>query len=263
VEGPATVGCRRPVIILPDGMREETSQDVLRTVLGHEMAHIRRRDFGWNLLCELLWTPLSWNPAAGILRQRIRASRELACDELVAGQVVDAPTYARALVSLARSLASSRPPAYALGILDSDILEQRVRRLVEKRAAPARKLLFVLAASALGACVLAASAFAVVASGPRAGGLGGSVFDPRGGTVPRAQVILRHLETGARQATITGEGGRFIFHDLPAGHYQLEVLKPGFRLYRLADVVVDSRPSQVRAVLSLGMVRETITVHAN
>ncbi len=263
IEGPATVGCRRPVVILPDMMRREESPDVLRTVLGHEMAHIRRRDFFWNLLCELAWTPLSWNPAAVILRRRIRASRELACDEMVAGQVLDAPAYARSLVSLANSLAPAPPQAYALGILDSDILEQRVRRLLRKPAAPARRLVFGLAAAVLGVSVLAASAFSVVASGPRGGALAGRVFDPRGGSVPGAQVIVRHLATGAARTTFTGEPGDFAFRNLPSGRYQLEVRKPGFRLYRLANVEAGSKASPVRAVLSLGMVRETITVHGN
>lgn len=62
ISGPVTAG---RAIILPESMLAETSEDVLTTAIGHEMAHIARRDFACNLLYELLQLPVSFHPAPG------------------------------------------------------------------------------------------------------------------------------------------------------------------------------------------------------
>jgi Zn-dependent protease with chaperone function len=60
--GPVTLG---RAIILPESLLAERSEDVLTTAIGHEMAHIARRDFVCNFLFELLYLPVSFQPAAG------------------------------------------------------------------------------------------------------------------------------------------------------------------------------------------------------
>ena len=50
---PATIG-RSALIILPESFYEETPEETLISVLGHEMAHIARRDFALNLAYEFL-----------------------------------------------------------------------------------------------------------------------------------------------------------------------------------------------------------------
>jgi len=50
VSGPVTAGAFRPAVILPASMLSETSENVLTTAIGHEMAHIARHDFAANLL---------------------------------------------------------------------------------------------------------------------------------------------------------------------------------------------------------------------
>ena len=52
VAGPATVGVLRPVIILPEALLGKPPSDELATALCHEMAHICRRDYLLNLICE-------------------------------------------------------------------------------------------------------------------------------------------------------------------------------------------------------------------
>lgn len=134
VSGPLTVGAWRPAVILPERLLAEASAEILTAALGHELAHIGRRDFACNLVYELLYLPLSFHPAAVLVKRGINRTRELACDELVSERLMDAHTYARSLVSLARSLSSPTPVTYALGINDPDILEERVMRLVNRSA---------------------------------------------------------------------------------------------------------------------------------
>lgn len=262
IDGPVTLGWREPVIVLPDNLFDETSPEVLRSVIGHELAHIKRRDFALNLLYEAISIPVAIHPAVALIKRKVQASRELACDELVADKVVAAPVYARTLVDVAGALAGIRQPAYSLGISDSDILEERVGRLIAQRSgARAAGALFAAAALVLAASAWAASAHAV--RSPRAD-LRGTVLDPGGTVVPRAQVLVLNTVTGMRKSAVTGDPGEFRFQQLLPGTYRLEVRQPGFRLFRTKPFVLDGKaPSRLNAKLSLGIVQETITVHGN
>jgi len=69
--GPITVGAPRPVIVLPESLFQASAADDLIAALGHEMAHIRRHDFSLNVLYQFLFLPLSFHPAARLVRRRI------------------------------------------------------------------------------------------------------------------------------------------------------------------------------------------------
>lgn len=61
----------------------EADTDVLTSAIGHELVHVLRRDYLLNLAYELIYLPLSFHPAAALVRRRINQTRELSCDELV------------------------------------------------------------------------------------------------------------------------------------------------------------------------------------
>jgi bla regulator protein blaR1 len=112
VRVPVTLGWRRPAIILPAQLASGASPELLIAALGHEMTHIRRRDYAWNIVYELLLLPISFHPAAALVKRRINETRELACDETVGELVMDAHDYARSLVGLANSVSSFSRPTY-------------------------------------------------------------------------------------------------------------------------------------------------------
>ena len=169
---PITIGVFDPVIILPEQLLEEGNEEVLTSAIGHELVHIRRRDYALNFVYELLYLLLSFHPGAALIRRRIRQTRELSCDELVAERILKPEVYARSLVKLA----SSAPTLHRLsvittvGIADADILEARVMSLLRKTETPTRRKGLLLVASSLLLLLssVAAAAFAVrfdVASG--------------------------------------------------------------------------------------------------
>jgi beta-lactamase regulating signal transducer with metallopeptidase domain len=131
---PVTAGLFRPVIILPETLLREGDTDLLTSAIGHEFIHVARHDYVLNFIYELLYLPVSFHPAAALLRSRIKQTRELCCDELVTERILNAETYARSLVALA----SSAPPLRRLsvtttvGIADADILEARIMSLLSK-----------------------------------------------------------------------------------------------------------------------------------
>lgn len=113
VSGPVTAG---RTIILPESLLAEQSEDVLTTAIGHEMAHIARRDFACNLLYELLHLPVSFHPAAWLIRGGIERTREMASDELIIHRLIDAGAYARSIMSIATRMTALPRPGYTLGL---------------------------------------------------------------------------------------------------------------------------------------------------
>src|SRR3984893_12308299 len=134
VSVPITVGVRKPLVILPEELLREADDEVLASSIGHEIVHVRRRDYLLNLIYEFLYLPLSFHPAAALVRRRINQTRELCCDELVADRLVQADVYARSLVRLAGSAPQLRnlAPTTSVGIADADILEVRIMSLLNR-----------------------------------------------------------------------------------------------------------------------------------
>ncbi len=162
VSGPVNAG---RAIILPESLLGETSEDVLTTAVGHEMAHIARRDFGCNLMYEVLSMPIDFHPAVWLMQREIERTREMACDELVTHRLMDAGAYARSIVSIASGMMALPRPGYTLGVFDGDILEARIRRLMERPAANLKRARLLLASglAALALCGVIASSLSLTA----------------------------------------------------------------------------------------------------
>jgi hypothetical protein len=158
-------GAWRRTIILPESLVAGASEEVLTTAIGHEMAHLARHDFALNILYELLYLPVAFHPASWLILRGIEETREMACDELVTRNLLDAGVYARSIMSIAASMTALPRPGYTLGVFDGDILEQRIRRLLHRPAANLKRARLLLAAglSALALCAVIASGVALTA----------------------------------------------------------------------------------------------------
>ena len=189
---PITVGVFRRVIVLPQRFVHETNLNVLRSAIGHELVHVARRDYLTNLVCEFIYVPLSFHPAAALARRRIKHTRELCCDETVAAKLIKPEVYARSLISLIGSAPIWRPlaPDTTIGINESDILEVRIMSLLNTRKFPPRSRMLLLTASALLLIVpcVAAARFAL--------NFGASAQEP--GTVS-LQELKENAEQRAKQ----------------------------------------------------------------
>ena len=153
---PYTIGARRPLIVLPSAFCA-ASEEHLLSALGHEMAHVARRDYLTNLVCELALLPISFHPLAFVIKKQIDRARELACDELVSKRLLPPKLYARSLVWAADVSSQARSQALLLSMFDARILEERVMRLTSNRKRLSRSMaqaltsimLFALCAAAI------------------------------------------------------------------------------------------------------------------
>ena len=83
IQTAAVLGCLRPVILVSPQLEKNFSQNEIRDILLHELAHIQRADILWNWLAFIAQTLHWFNPLAWMAARRFRADRELACDSRV------------------------------------------------------------------------------------------------------------------------------------------------------------------------------------
>jgi len=105
---------------------------------------------------------------------------------------------------------------------------------------------------------------AAAAWGAVAGSISGVVKDPSGSVVPKANVTVRELSTGALQQTHTSADGYFTFPVLPVGRYELSVQASGFQGYQRKDIVLDTNAAlRIDVPLEIGAVSQTVSVTDN
>jgi beta-lactamase regulating signal transducer with metallopeptidase domain len=126
---PATVGFLAPKIILPNASLQISDEKLLLTAIGHEMAHVRRRDYLFNLCFEILNIFVGFHPAVWFIKRKIAETREMAVDEMVTEKLLDKTAYSRSLLQLSSEFVSQNR-IYSLGMNDGYILEKRINNLI-------------------------------------------------------------------------------------------------------------------------------------
>ncbi len=161
---PYTIGALRPLIVLPETFSLNVDESRLLSVIGHEMAHVARRDFLTNLICELVALPVSFHPLAFLIKQQIDRARELACDELVTRHILAPRVYARSLLWAADVSRQYASQAFMLSIFDAQILEERIVRIMRSRTRASARLARILMFAAifvLGLSAVSLSLFSI------------------------------------------------------------------------------------------------------
>lgn len=96
----ATVGWRRPAILLPANWQTWTRQE-RRAVLAHEISHIRRNDFMTYLLAQMGLLLHFYHPLVHWLTSRLRLEQELAADADAAALAGGRTAYLQTLAAMA------------------------------------------------------------------------------------------------------------------------------------------------------------------
>jgi|GEM_PF-875124 len=130
VKIPVAVGWLKPVILLPMGILLQLSPEQLDSILWHELAHVRRRDYLVNILQGLVETVFFFNPGLLWLSSLIRAEREACCDDMVLSRTNRKANYLEALLAFGNEDSSRMPLAMSIG--SGNQLRDRLKRMVNK-----------------------------------------------------------------------------------------------------------------------------------
>jgi hypothetical protein len=155
---PMTWGWRRPIVLLPSGS-ETWPEEILRSVLLHEMAHIKRRDWTCHRLADITCALYWFHPFVWLTARRLRAESEIACDDLVLSSGVAAPDYARHLLEIAGALSHPLPSQSAIAMAQTSRIKGRITRILDKtrsRRAVTRRALLLAAVPAAAALIVLA-----------------------------------------------------------------------------------------------------------
>jgi len=96
------------------------------------------------------------------------------------------------------------------------------------------------------------------------GQITGTVTDTTGAVLPGATITIRNVGTGLTRDTVTDPDGAFVFPDLLAGTFDLNVSLQGFKSYEQKGIVLGATERvALRAIaLDVGGLSETISVQA-
>jgi TonB family protein len=270
---PLTWGIFHPVIVLPSSA-EHWPEDRRRIVLSHELAHIARHDWLLQICAELARAIYWFHPLVWLAAARLRQESERAADDAVLLSGVAPSLYASQLLDLARTLEhSGRAWSTALAIARPSNLERRFAAMLNpsinrRHLSPKAKFLIPL----LALSVLVPLAALRLPGQNLSGKFTGTILDPSGGAVPNATIVMTNhkantcapslaLPPCTVDMTTSDADGNFVFKALPAGEYEMKVLKPGFATYLAPQVVLDpGRDLAMTAKLNIGSINETVDV---
>jgi len=182
VAGPVTFGVLRPVIVFPPAVAA-MEESIQHAIACHELLHVRRRDWLFEVLEEGVRTVLWFHPAVWWLIGRIQLSREQVVDQAVIRLTESRERYVEALlaVAIAKSPGILTP---ASAFLRRSALKKRVAQILQESTMTTRRLILSLGASGAAlalAATMAVRSFPLEAQGqPQTSG-GGPVQILKGG----------------------------------------------------------------------------------
>ena len=254
-----TWGWRRPCVLLPDHYESWTGARI-RVALGHELAHIKRHDWGIQIAAEIVRAVFWFSPVFWIACARLRRESEQACDDAVLEAGVPAAEYASHLLEIARTCRPAAIGAALLPIARPSTLEWRITAMLNNTVArrrPTRRAVALVIGVIAGVALSAASFRAKEQTGPLP--LTGVVYDPTGGVLPEVSLALEDA-AGVRRTATTDRDGRFDLGVTAPGRYMLSSTLIGFATIQQALTLQEARQWEQAITLQVGTLQETITV---
>lgn len=210
VAAPMIWGVFRPIVALPTDATA-WSEDRLRAVLAHELAHVARRDaltqVPARLACLVYWFhPLAWWTAS-----RMLVERERACDDLVLAAGWRGVDYAQRLLEVARGLRGRSGFTGVAAMARTSQVEDRVRAILDasRNHRPLGRRGVLALAAATAALVVPLTSARLVAQAPQPSAeapktetmtVSGRVVDSEGKPVAGAKVVVIGRQWEPRQS---------------------------------------------------------------
>jgi bla regulator protein blaR1 len=202
---PGVIGIRRPILVWPEGISTHLQPAHLRSILAHEIWHVRRRDNLWAALHMFVEAAFWFHPLVWWLGARLVDERERACDEAVLRLGNEPAVYAESILKTCRYCVEYPMPCVS-GVTGSN-LKKRILQIMthqadEKLTLPRKLLLASVAVATIAAPITLGllNAPAVRAQSPQAD------------TTPYqlASLTPNHSTNNTMRVMITPEGFTYI-----------------------------------------------------
>jgi len=132
IKVPVVIGALKPAVLVPIGMLAHLPADQVESILLHELAHIRRRDYLFNVVQHIVDTLFFFNPALIWISSLIRTERENCCDDIAIRETRSRRQLIEALVSFHEYRQREGEFAVAFAGSKENQVVKRVKRIVHK-----------------------------------------------------------------------------------------------------------------------------------
>lgn len=133
VRSPMVIGHLKPVILFPIGAINRLNPNEVEAILAHELAHVMRNDYAFNIIQSVIEALFYFHPAVWWISAQIRAERENCCDDVAIELCGNSMTYAKSLVSVQEMAYYSPQMAMAFaGKSGKNQLLMRVQRVLNQ-----------------------------------------------------------------------------------------------------------------------------------
>ncbi len=259
VATPMTFNWRGAVILIPAELERTATAEQCSAAILHELVHVERFDFAWQLLLRLVEAIYWFHPLQWLFSRSMTGTRELVCDAVCARHL-GSTCYAGSLIELCGRVRKLSLPAVGLAMARSSRLRQRLVNLervgtaVRSRATHAQ---LAVLATMIGVLVAAAGTVAPVAAVARpaqkvtkesdaktngASNVSGRLVDDRGEPFREIEVKARitiwysfaskEKPVFLERAVRTDRDGRFVLESLaapkPDSRYEFRLQSPQF-----------------------------------
>ena len=127
---PGIFGVFRPVLLVPKGIFENLTPEQWKTIVMHELCHVRRRDNLVGIVHMFVETVFWFHPLVWWIGKRIFHERELSCDEEVLRLGSEPRTYAQGILKVCELYLES-PVACVAGITGGVNLRKRIELIMK------------------------------------------------------------------------------------------------------------------------------------
>ena len=155
LNSPGVIGIIKPMVLIPASMLSGYSASDLEAIVAHELAHIRRHDYLFNLLQMVMESIFFFNPAVWWISHRIRLEREVCCDAEAMRATGQRFEYANLLLN---EFGAQPAGAVAFSSNKKEDAKERLMRIIH----PHRK--FDIKIGVLRLCLLLILTYAVIAT---------------------------------------------------------------------------------------------------
>ena len=132
VRTPMVIGHFKPMILFPMGIINRLAPEEVEAILAHEIAHVMRNDFLFNIFQSIVEALFYFHPAVWWLSSQIRNERESACDEMAIALINSKLNYAKALVTIQEMAYYPLSPALAFAGQRKSQFVMRMQRILNQ-----------------------------------------------------------------------------------------------------------------------------------